>query len=148
MSRWASRSWNAFDPDKIPALTTLAREFCVCDRWFSAVPGPTWLNRFFVHAATCDGMIIDTADHSYKMKTIYDALDKNGLTWNIYYGDIPQSIILEHHWRSLHHFKRFEKFYTDLEQGELAAYTSSSLATSTFMNTKPLTNTHPRRSPG
>ena len=66
-----------FDPARLPALTTLAREFCVCDRWFSAVPGPTWLNRLFVHAATCDGMIIDTAKHNYRMKTIYDALGEN-----------------------------------------------------------------------
>ena len=51
-----------FDPERLPALTTLAREFCVCDRWFSAVPGPTWLNRFFAHSATSDGMIIDTND--------------------------------------------------------------------------------------
>jgi phospholipase C len=112
-----------FDPARLPALTTLAREFCVCDRWFSAVPGPTWLNRFFVHAATCDGMIIDTAKHNYKMKTIYDALGKNGLSWNIYYGDMPQSIVLQHHWRMLNRFKRFEKFYVDIEKGELAAYT-------------------------
>jgi phospholipase C len=111
-----------FDPDKLPALTTLAREFCVCDRWFSAVPGPTWLNRFFVHAATCDGMIVDSVEHNYKMKTIYDTLGKNGLSWNIYYGDFPQSIVLQHHWRTLDRFKRFEKFYTDIEQGELAAY--------------------------
>jgi phospholipase C len=112
-----------FDPEKLPALSTLAREFCICDRWFSAVPGPTWLNRFFVHAATCDGMIVDTAKHDYKMKTIYDALGENGLSWNIYYGDIPQSIILQHHWGSLDHFRRFDRFHTDLEKGELAAYT-------------------------
>ena len=111
-----------FDPVKLPALTTLAQEFCVCDRWFSAVPGPTWLNRFYAHSATCDGMIVDTADHNYKMKTIYDTLGKNGLSWNIYYGDVPQSIVLQHHWRSLDHFKRFEKFYDDLEHGQLAAY--------------------------
>ena len=112
-----------FDPVKIPALTTLAREFCVCDRWFSAVPGPTWLNRFYAHSATCDGMIVDTVKHKYRMKTIYDSLNENGLSWNIYYGDIPQSIILEHHWKTLDHFKRFDKFYTDLEKGNLAAYT-------------------------
>ena len=111
-----------FDPDKIPALTTLAREFCVCDRWFSAVPGPTWLNRFFAHSATCDGMIVDTVRHNYRMKTIFDSLGKNGLSWNIYYGDIPQSLVLEHHWRALDHFKRFEKFYADMEKGDLATY--------------------------
>jgi phospholipase C len=111
-----------FDPDKIPALTTLAREFCVCDRWFSAVPGPTWLNRFFAHSATCDGMIIDTVRHNYRMNTIFDSLGKNGLSWNIYYGDIPQSLVLEHHWLALDHFKRFEKFYADMDKGDLAAY--------------------------
>lgn len=45
-----------FDPVKIPALTTLAREFVLCDHWHSSVPGPTWLNRFFVHSATSDGV--------------------------------------------------------------------------------------------
>ena len=111
-----------FDPDKLPALTSLASEFCVCNRWFSAVPGPTWSNRFFAHSATSDGMIIDTVKHNYRMKTIFDSLDKQGLSWNIYYGDIPQSLVLEHHWRSLDRFKRFEKFYQDIEKGELAAY--------------------------
>jgi phospholipase C len=111
-----------FAPGKIPALTTLANEFCLCDRWFSAVPGPTWLNRFFAHSATCDGMIVDSARHNYRMKTIFDALGENGFSWNIYYGDVPQSIILQHHWRTLDRFKRFENFYTDLEKGDLAAY--------------------------
>jgi phospholipase C len=67
-------------------------------------------------------MIVDTAKHDYKMKTIYDALGENGLSWNIYYGDVPQSIILQHHWRTLDHFKRFEKYYADLEKGDLATY--------------------------
>jgi len=111
-----------FDPGKIPALTTLAQEFCLCDRWFSSVPGPTWLNRFYAHSATCDGMIVDTAKHGYDMKTIYDTLDENGLSWNIYYGDIPQSIILQHLWQKLDHIKQFDKFFGDLEKGELASY--------------------------
>ena len=112
-----------FDPVKIPALTTLAQEFCVCDRWFSAVPGPTWLNRFYAHAATSDGMVIDNATHNYKMNTIYDALTKNGVSWNIYYGDIPQSLILRQLRRTPGRFKGFERFHADVEKGNLAAYT-------------------------
>ena len=30
---------------------------------------------------------------------------------------------MQHHWRTLDRFKRFEKFYADMEKGELAAYT-------------------------
>jgi phospholipase C len=36
-------------------MHALAREFTVCDRWFSSVMGPTWPNRFYLHAATADG---------------------------------------------------------------------------------------------
>jgi phospholipase C len=111
-----------FDPDKIPALTTLAREFVLCDHWHSSVPGPTWLNRFFAHAATSDGVSFDNVEHLYKMKTIFDVLLENGLTWNVYYGDIPQSIILQHRGDKLGHFKRYHKFYDDIKNGELAAY--------------------------
>jgi phospholipase C len=112
-----------FDPAKIPALTTLASEFVLCDRWHSSVPGPTWLNRFFVHAGTSDGMSRDDAKHLYKMKTIFDALFENGCSWNVYFGDIPQCIILQHRGDALGHFKRFYRFYEDLENGQLAAYT-------------------------
>ncbi len=111
-----------FDPAKIPALTTLAQEFVLCDHWHASVPGPTWVNRFFVHAATSDGVSFDDARHLYKMKTIFDALSDNGFTWNVYYGDIPQSLVLQHGGDKLGYFKRFNRFHEDLEDGKLAAY--------------------------
>ncbi|MFI5161205.1 MAG: alkaline phosphatase family protein [Sphingobacteriales bacterium] len=48
-----------FSPEQLPVLNALAREFAVCDNWFSSIPGPTWPNRFFVHAASSGGL-----DHS------------------------------------------------------------------------------------
>ncbi|MCL4561576.1 MAG: phosphoesterase [Chloroflexi bacterium] len=112
-----------FDPERIPALTTLAREFVLCDRWHSSVPGPTWVNRFYVHAATSDGVSRDDPKHLYEMKTIFDVLSENGFTWNVYFGDIPQSLILQHQADRWDHFKEFHRFHKDLERGELATYT-------------------------
>lgn len=43
----------------LPVLYQLANEFVVFDRWFASMPGPTWPNRFFVHAASSGGL-----DHS------------------------------------------------------------------------------------
>jgi phospholipase C len=40
----------------LPALHKLAEHFTVCDRWFASVPGPTWVNRFFVHTGTALGV--------------------------------------------------------------------------------------------
>jgi phospholipase C len=56
-----------FDPAQLPVLVTLAREFAVCDHWFSSMPGPTWPNRFFVAAGTSGGL-----DHSPNNKEIGD----------------------------------------------------------------------------
>jgi phospholipase C len=42
-------------PEQVPVLARLAREFAVCTRWFCSVPGETWPNRNFAHAATSDG---------------------------------------------------------------------------------------------
>ena len=39
----------------LPRIRILAREFAICDAWFSSVPGPTMPNRFFVHAGTAAG---------------------------------------------------------------------------------------------
>ena len=40
------------DPDEggdadVPVIMALAREFAICDHWFSSMPGPTWPNRLF-----------------------------------------------------------------------------------------------------
>ena len=112
-----------FDPARILALTTLAREFVLCDHWHASVPGPTWLNRFYAHAATCDGVSQDDPKHSYNMKTIYDLMDENGYSWTVYFGDIPQCILLHHTAEKLSHLKRFDKFYADLANEALATYT-------------------------
>jgi phospholipase C len=48
-----------FSPEQLPVLNALAREFAICDRWFSSLPGPTCPNRFFVHAGSSGGL-----DHS------------------------------------------------------------------------------------
>src|ERR1700686_792348 len=34
-----------FSQPKLPILSKLAQQFCVCDNWFSSVPGPTFPNR-------------------------------------------------------------------------------------------------------
>ncbi|MDH6139189.1 MULTISPECIES: alkaline phosphatase family protein [Kitasatospora] len=90
-----------FTDRQVPVLATLAREFALCDRWFSALPGPTWPNRFFLHAASSAGLDrspdpLETigsklAGYHFEHGTIYEALDAKGLPWRVYSGDaLPQ----------------------------------------------------------
>jgi phospholipase C len=92
------------EADTLTALHTLARNFAVCDRWFSSMPGPTWQNRFFVHSATCLGHLNMPSGsdpwhlHAYYQTTIYDRLSDANVNWKIYYDGIPQSIVLTRLW--------------------------------------------------
>jgi phospholipase C len=111
-----------FDPEQLPALRTLAQEFCLCNRWFSGLPGPTWPNRFFAHAATSDGQVGNDVLHPFNMKTIYNSMAESGYSWNIYFSDIPQSLALRRLWGSLDHFRPMYQFHSDVQNGKLANY--------------------------
>lgn len=93
-----SATMRCFEPDQLPILNTLAREFAVCDRWFSSMPGPTWPNRLFVHAASSAGLdnspgtwdtVTTTLIDGYRFDngTIYDRLEQKCLDWLVFEGD-------------------------------------------------------------
>ncbi|HZH78239.1 MAG TPA: alkaline phosphatase family protein, partial [Archangium sp.] len=52
-----------YSPSQLPVLNALARDFAVCDNWFSSLPGPTLPNRFFLYAASSGGL-----DHSPSLR--------------------------------------------------------------------------------
>jgi phospholipase C len=117
-----------YAPGQLPVLTTLAKEFAVCDHWYSAMPGPTWPNRFFVHAASSGGLdhspsTLDVASslllNGYKFDngTIYDRLDDEEIDWKIYKSDeFPQSLAISGMNLKLleGYFKDFEDFSGDV----------------------------------
>lgn len=95
-------------PQQVPVLNALAREFAVCDRWFSSMPGPTWPNRFFVHAASSGGLDDSPTNEEmfawsifsgfeFPNGTVFDALAaKSSTPWRIYSGgDFPNVAALK-----------------------------------------------------
>ncbi len=92
---------DCFDYGKVPYITSLAREFALFNFWFSSLPGPTWPNRFFVHAGTSGGLT-DSPDteqtvqgYSFQAGTIYHALANAGKEWRIYHDGLPQTAGIE-----------------------------------------------------
>jgi phospholipase C len=92
--------------DFLPALHRLARDFLVCDHWFSPVPGPTWPNRLFALTGSSSGRVNmpEDGEHGADIEgwfqqdqaTVFERLGEKGLPWKIYFHDIPQSICLVH----------------------------------------------------
>ena len=87
-----------FAPEQLPVLVALAQEFAVCDKWHASMPGPTWPNRMFVHAASSGGLdqsptteeIVEwetVGGFQLKEGSIFDALKRKGVSRRLYAGD-------------------------------------------------------------
>ena len=107
VSNYAKRDANSpgdvmkcFGPADLPVLNALAREFVVCDHWFSSMPGATEPNRYFMLADTCGNFdesptrneIIEAvtrpfAGFEFKQGTIFKQLEKAGVKYRIYADD-------------------------------------------------------------
>jgi phospholipase C len=88
----------------LPAMHALAQEFTVCDRWFASVPGPTWANRLFALSGTSLGRVkmpdgvMNLNLHWYDQPTIFDRLNEKSVSWKVYFGDTPLSLLFVHQW--------------------------------------------------
>jgi phospholipase C len=130
----ASRVMQCFEPEQVQVLSTLIQEFAVFNFWHSSLPGPTWPNRFFVHAATSGGFT-DSPDKEQTMRgfkfengTIYDRLEKAGKDWRIYHDGLPQAagidrLRLEYIDLLTKHFREMKYFQDDVKSGLLPQYT-------------------------
>jgi phospholipase C len=85
-----------YNQDDLPFYYGLAQTFAISDRQFASLVGPTFPNRSYLMAATSFGHVT-TSDSvpplvGYKpiTGTIFDKLDKYGISWADYYEDLPQ----------------------------------------------------------
>ena len=108
----------------LPALHTLAREFTICDHWYSSLPGPTWPNRFFALTGTCNGQALmpegwkDPQLRAYfdqTQDTVFDRLNERRRSWRVYYYDFPSSVLLVNQRKpeNLIHYRHIDDFFKD-----------------------------------
>ncbi|MHB8680481.1 MAG: alkaline phosphatase family protein [Acidimicrobiales bacterium] len=71
-----------------PFMSSLARNFTSCDNYFCSILGPTYPNRFFMHAAATDRL--DNTTNVSTIPTIWDQLNQvGGPTGRYYFSDLP-----------------------------------------------------------
>jgi phospholipase C len=114
-----------FKPEKLPVLTTLAKDFVLFNCWFSSIPGPTICNRAFAHYGTSFGQVGMNIFYIGKdIESIYGRMIDAGHTAKIYYYDQQSSTMeivnLLQHQSEL--FGSFSQFIADCKNGELPEY--------------------------
>lgn len=131
----------SFAPDTLPALESLADEFCLCDHWFCEVPGPTMPNRMFIHMGSSGGYVHNVWSQKFSEKTIYELLQAGGKSWATY--DFDQNEVRQFPALSdkTDCFKRFEDdFARDVSSGSLPNY--SFIIPRFFANNGPVNSMH------
>jgi phospholipase C len=128
-----SDAFSVFSPEQLPVLNFLARQFALCDNWFSSVPGPTWPNRFFATAGTSSGL-----DHSPSTGQITEATILNlpvfpfpngtlfsklptAADWLIVHGDVSQCLSIPGIHAHLDRFVGTDTLLSRLKAGTLDA---------------------------
>jgi phospholipase C len=77
-----------YTEQQLPVYDHLARNFTVCHRWFSSVPGATWPNRLYSIAGAAAGSADDLPLFPYYwMKSFARHLDKAEKSWRWYSYD-------------------------------------------------------------
>ncbi|KAJ6424601.1 hypothetical protein OIU84_025392 [Salix udensis] len=119
---------NGFEPDMLAVYKTLVSEFAVFDRWFASVPSSTQPNRLFVHSGTSAGAtsnIPAMLAKGYPQRTIFENLDDAGVSWGIYYQNIPATLFYRN-LRKVKYITRFHpydpSFKKDAKKGKLPGY--------------------------
>ncbi len=114
-----------YSPDQLTVLNALAQEFAVCDQWHASMPGPTWPNRMFVHAASSGGLDHSpttaeialwetTTSFSFPNGDIFDRISAKGLQRRLYAGDLfPMMAALKG--IRLNDIRQYEHFAADLQ---------------------------------
>jgi len=113
----------AFAPERLPSINALADNFCICDNWYSEVPGPTQPNRLYMHAGTSAGFGFNKWQAKLDIRTIYENMEDAGFTWGVYSFDTNEVLEFSRINTKKANFKKFDdSFQSDVTSGKLANY--------------------------
>jgi phospholipase C len=115
-----------FHPGSLPVLSTLAKQYAVCDHWFASLPASTIPNRLFAHAAwSGDSLTQDAILAPAIAKTIFKVIDDSAdSTYRIYTNGstiLMANIYLAHSQNKFFDYRT--RFVQDCKHGFLPEYT-------------------------
>lgn len=116
------RALTYYDADTLGYYYALASTFAIGDRYFAAVPGPTFPNRLFALSASSFGHAVNTAPPPQdEERTLFHQLEKKGLPWVLYAQGqtFEEQMYPRLHTEKGEHFRDFEEFFADAASGHL-----------------------------
>jgi phospholipase C len=110
---------------QLPVYDRLVRDFTVATNWYSALPGPTFPNRFCAIAGQTpilenDDLSQDDAGY-LRFPTVFDLLSDAGangaIDWKFYEHDLTMLRMMDRYRLDSEHIRPFSEFATDAQAG-------------------------------
>jgi len=122
-SEHPERIMNYHNGAQVQTFDHLAKQFCVCDRWFSSVPGATQPNRIYSLAGHSNGKknnlpISQLLTGGWKVKPIFEFLPED-VTWRYYSHDIASLRFIKGYQGFVKEIDKINAFYDRAEEGDL-----------------------------
>jgi phospholipase C len=116
--------------EDLPFMYDLGTKFPIADRWFSSLLGQTFPNRQYLIAGTSRGLTDDTWRFLTSIPpsgTIFNLLDKHGISWRNYVSKFPTGATPELYPISdtvteIIHHSSVEQFFADAGAGTLPQF--------------------------
>lgn len=113
-----------YDREQLPFYYALADRFTVCDRWFASVMGPTWPNRYYLHAGSSAGKKDNGTFFTGGPETLWERLRDKKLAYKNYclgpaawyLAGFPGRLL------SLNPVVRGDEFFKDAKAGTLPPF--------------------------
>ncbi len=111
-----------YDRTQLQFSYWLADNFTVCDSWFASVMGPTWPNRYYLHATTSSGKKTNSPFLVGGPRTVWEELAANGKTGKNYSAGPAAWFaggFLGKVFAGVNPIATLDAFFTDAKQGTL-----------------------------
>jgi phospholipase C len=121
-SNHPERIMNYYNASHLPTFDHLAKEFCVCDRWFSSVPGATQPNRIYSLAGHSNGkknnLPLNQLLLGWNVRPIFKLLPAN-VSWRYYSHDIASLRYVRGYQGLVKEIDKISSFYDSAKKGIL-----------------------------
>jgi phospholipase C len=115
-----NRAMGYYDKDDVPFMYWAAENMAIGDRYFCALPGPTWPNRMYLYGASSYGRIENHIPAVPVTTTIFDLMEKRGVTWSIYAGISPGATVFADRMVTYReHIFPGDQYFDDVAAGKL-----------------------------
>ncbi|HVA05677.1 MAG TPA: alkaline phosphatase family protein [Acidimicrobiales bacterium] len=113
-----------WDEPDLPFYYSMAKTFCIGNRYFASVPAQTYPNRRMLYAASAQGMV-STSNSTFSLPaprngSVMDNLHRHEVSFKSYFTDLPDSAIIPTNLeRYPDHFTSILEFFADCAAGTL-----------------------------